>query len=365
MQPLYRFVYRNVFRFIDAELIHDVAVRCLQAAGAVPPIRSGLHKALAPHIQGMSIRALGLDFEHPLGLAAGFDKDACCLPGLSALGFSSVEIGTVTPHPQTGNPRKRIFRLLDDDAFINRMGFPSAGMRAVEDRLAALRKHSSQPIGISLGKNKDTPLPDAYLDYSAVLRTLYPYGDFFVVNVSSPNTPELRRLQTREHLEEILVHLRETVHELTHPGVRPKPLLIKIAPDLTWEEIDTVLDLIDSYGIEGIIATNTTIGREGLRSRQRDEAGGVSGRPLRERSTDIIRHIYKHTEGQLCIVGVGGIFTGDDIWEKMTAGATLVQAYTGFIYQGPTFVRNCMARLRQRLDESGARCLQDMVGSGT
>ena len=359
---MYRFIYRHLLSRFDAEFAHDAVVQGLGIAERLPPVRLALQKTLSPQAKGLSIRAFGLDFEHPLGLAAGFDKDGCCLPGLNLLGFSFIEIGTVTPRPQPGNPRRRIFRLMEDGALINRMGFPNAGMGAVEDNLQAPGR-TTRPIGVSLGKNKDTPMLDAHQDYGAVLRCLYPYGDFFVVNVSSPNTPELRRLQTREYLAGILAHLQETVRELTRPGQNPKPLLVKIAPDLSWADIDTVLELAATYQIGGIVATNTTIARDGLRSAHQDETGGLSGKPLRERSTAIIRHIYRQTSGALTIIGVGGVFTGDDVWEKMTAGATLVQAYTGFVYEGPRFVKNAMARLRQRMRQAGVHSLHEIVGA--
>jgi dihydroorotate dehydrogenase len=362
---MYRFIYRHLLSRFDAEFAHDAVLRGLEVAARLPPARLVLQKALSPQAEGLSIRALGLDFEHPLGLAAGFDKDGCCLPGLNLLGFSFVEIGTVTPRPQPGNPRRRIFRLMEDGALINRMGFPNAGMSVVEDNLQALGRiiRTARPIGVSLGKNRDTPLPDAHQDYGAVLRCLYPYGDFFVVNVSSPNTPELRRLQTRDYLAGILAHLQETVHGLARPGQNPKPLLVKIAPELSWADIDTVLDLAVSYQIGGIVATNTTTARDGLRSAHQHETGGLSGKPLCERSNEIIRYVYQHTGGALTIIGVGGVFTGDDVWEKMTAGATLVQAYTGLVYEGPRFVKNAMARLRQKMCEAGIHGLHEIVGT--
>ncbi len=363
---MYHFLYRHLLSRFDAEFAHDAVLRGLDGAARLPPGRFASRKALTPQTEGLSIRALGLDFEHPLGLAAGFDKDGCCLPGLNLLGFSFIEIGTVTPRSQPGNPRRRIFRLMEDGALINRMGFPNAGMSVVANNLQAFGRttHTARPIGVSLGKNKDTLLLDAHQDYSAVLKCLYPYGDFFVVNVSSPNTPELRRLQTREYLAEILAHLQETARELTRPSHNPKPLLIKIAPELSWADIDTVLDLAATYQIGGIVATNTTTARDGLHSAHQDETGGLSGQPLRERSTAIIRHIYRQTGGTLTIIGVGGVFTGDDVWEKMTAGATLVQAYTGLVYEGPRFVKNAMARLRQRMGEAGVHSLHEIVGTG-
>ncbi|HVO43370.1 MAG TPA: quinone-dependent dihydroorotate dehydrogenase [Aggregatilineales bacterium] len=359
---MYRFLYRHLLSRFDAEFAHDAIVHMLQVAERIPPVRLALQKALAPRPEGLSIRALGLDFAHPLGLASGFDKDATGLRGLNLMGFSFAEIGTVTPWPQPGNPRQRIFRLLEDEALINRMGFPSAGMQVVAGNLQTLRR-GTRPIGVSLGKNKDTPLLDAHQDYSAVLKCLYPYGDFFVVNVSSPNTPELRRLQTRDYLAEILSCLQRVASELTPPGQNPRPLLVKIAPDLSWAEIDAVLELATTYRLGGIVATNTTTSRGGLSSARQAEAGGLSGRPLRQRSNEIIRHIYRQTEGNLTIIGVGGVFTGDDVWEKMTAGAALVQAYTGFIYEGPRFVQKAIARLRHTMREAGIHSLGEIVGT--
>ncbi len=360
---MYHFLYRHLLTRLDAELAHDLALGVLGRAGRFPPTRSMLRSALAPQTEGLSVQALSLDFDHPLGLAAGFDKDGCCLHGVSALGFSFVEVGTVTPRPQAGNPRPRIFRLPEDHALINRMGFPSAGMLAVEKTLRAYGK-LSYPVGISLGKNKDTALSEAHQDYGAVLKRLYPYADFFVVNVSSPNTPDLRKLQNQEYLPALLSHLRSTLQELS-ANLPPKPLLLKLAPDLTWDEIDLTLESAQDYGIGGIIATNTTLGRDHLRSPRQAEIGGLSGQPLRERSTDIIRHIYRQTLGKLCIVGVGGIFSGDDIWEKMRAGATLVQAYTGLIYEGPMFVRRSVQQLRQRMRDEGVTMLSDIIGMGS
>jgi dihydroorotate dehydrogenase len=357
---MYRLLYRNFFMHFDAEFIHDVVAGGLGLAGSIPPTRALIGALCAPPTEGMALRALGLNFEHPLGMAGGFDKEGTCLHGIGALGFSHVEVGTVTPRPQPGNPRPRIVRLAEDEAFVNRMGFPSRGMAAVRRNLSRLRGHR-RPIAISLGKNKETTLPDAHKDYSDVLSVLYPYGDFFVINVSSPNTLELRKLQAREYLAGLLAALRETLAGLDR---QPKPLLIKIAPDLSFDEIDSVLEVALAHGVSGIVATNSTLNRDNLRSRNRDETGGLSGRPLREHSTEIIRHIYCRTEGKLCIIGVGGVFTGDDVWEKMQAGATLVQAYTGFIYEGPAFVRKCLRRVRQRMGQESVHCLCDIIGTG-
>ncbi len=354
---MYSFLYTHILARMDAEAVHHRALAGLELLGRVPPARAALRAALAVDTAGMEVEALGMRFAHPLGLAAGFDKEGRCLPAIHALGFSFAEIGTVTPRPQPGNPAPRLFRLMEDHALINRLGFPSEGAGAVATRL---KRRGAFPVGISLGKNKDTPLTDAGQDYSAVLRLLYPYGDFFVVNISSPNTPDLRRLQTREYLSDLLASLMETACSLG--GGAARPLLIKIAPDLSWDEIDTLLDLALAHGIAGVIATNTTIRRDGLHSAALAESGGLSGQPLRERSTEIIRHIYRVTGKRLLIIGVGGVFTGDDAWEKLRAGATLIQAYTGFIYEGPAFTRKVLRGLRGRMRAEGVARLAEIIG---
>lgn len=343
---MYEWLFRYLLTRFDAEQIHHLTLALLKMAGDFAPTRALMKRAFSPDAKDMSVTALGLTFDHPLGLAAGFDKNGRCLRAMHALGFSFVEVGTVTPQPQPGNPGKRIFRLPEDKALINRMGFPSAGMWAVQRSLRAVRG-CTFPIGVSLGKNKDTPLADAHHDYCAVLKCLYPFADFFVVNISSPNTPELRKLQGLEYLVHLLSHLSTTLDTLVEAKhQKRKPLLVKLSPDLAWSEIDDILDAGLLYGISGVVAANTTISRDGLRSAYRDEAGGLSGLPLRERSTALIRYISQRTEGKLPIIGVGGIFSGDDVWEKLCAGATLVQAYTGLIYEGPLFARKVLNRLR-------------------
>ncbi|HRE46845.1 MAG TPA: quinone-dependent dihydroorotate dehydrogenase [Aggregatilineales bacterium] len=329
---MYPFLYRHLLSRLDAESAHNAAIRFFQAMGRIPLGCALLRRLYAPPPTA-PITAFGLRFPHPLGLAGGFDKRAACLPALAALGFGHIEVGTITPRPQMGNPRPRLFRLPADEGLINRMGFPSPGMDAAAANLE--RWQGTIPIFISVGKNKETPLETAADDYRAVLRRLHPYGDAFTVNISSPNTPELRRLQTPTHLAALLSALRG---DLTLLG--DKPLLVKIAPDLALPELDTVIDLAIQHGVAGIVATNTTLSREGLVSPLAGETGGVSGRPLRAQSTAIIRHIHRTAGGRLTIIGVGGIFTADDVREKLDAGATLVQAYTGFIYRGLGFVKS-------------------------
>jgi dihydroorotate dehydrogenase len=358
---VYSLLYRHLLARLDAEAVHHRALAGLEVLGALTPARELLRSALAVDTAGMAVEAMGLRFAHPLGLAAGFDKDGRCLPALHALGFSFAEVGTVTPRPQPGNPPPRLFRLTEDKALINRLGFPSEGAEMVSGRLHRSGK-SLFPVGVSLGKNKDTPLMEAVNDYIAVLRQLYPYGDFFVVNISSPNTPDLRRLQTRDYLSDLLLSLMEAVRELG--GAAPKPLLIKIAPDLTWGEIDILVELALLHKVAGVVATNTTTRRDGLRGSAQRESGGLSGQPLRERSTEIISYLYQAGAGRLCIVGVGGVFAASDAWEKLRAGATLVQAYTGFIYEGPAFVRRVLRGLRERMRAEGVTHLAEIVGTG-
>jgi dihydroorotate dehydrogenase len=314
----------------------------------------------------------GWDFPNPVGLAAGFDKDGVATGIWASFGFGFVEVGTVTAHPQPGNPRPRLFRLPQDRAALNRMGFNNQGAAALATTLktATLRATpaagSKIPLGINLGKSKITPLELAGQDYLESFRLLQDLGDYFVVNVSSPNTPGLRSLQTEAQLAPILAALQAA-------NVNHKPLLVKIAPDLDWDEITTVVGLAQDHALAGIIATNTTIARTGLQTQriQRTgqavtaEAGGISGAPLQQRSTEIIRFIHHQTQGQLPIIGVGGIFTAADAWEKITAGASLIQVYTGWIYEGPGMVRQILAGLQQRLEAAGMTDLKAAIGSAS
>ena len=310
----------------------------------------------------------GQTFPNPLGLAAGFDKDGVATEVWPHLGFGFAEVGTVTLQAQPGNPRPRLFRLPHDRAALNRMGFNNQGALALAQRLAQRRvvvgEGAACPLGINLGKSKVTPLDAAAADYVGSFRWLQPWGDYFVVNVSSPNTPGLRSLQAREQLEPILAALQQE-------NQGRKPLLLKIAPDLADADILDLVDLVQDYQLAGIIATNTTIARDGLQTRRLQatgqpieaEAGGISGAPLRSRSTEVIRLIYQHTGAQVPIIGVGGVFSAEDAWEKITAGASLVQVYTGWIYEGPGLVKHILAGLVQKLDQQGFAHLSDAVGS--
>jgi dihydroorotate dehydrogenase len=294
-----------------------------------------------------------LSFRNPIGLGAGFDKNARYLRELEALGFGFVEIGTVTPLPQAGNDKPRLFRLPEDQALINRMGFNNDGVDAIAQKLKdwrAANPGSALIVGGNIGKNKVTPNEDAWKDYEKCFRGLFPYVDYFVVNVSSPNTPGLRELQEKDALHKILTNLQAVNLELAASSrIAPRPLLLKIAPDLTWSQIDDVVALAQEIRLDGLVAANTTISREGLlSSKSRLEsigAGGLSGAPLREKATEVVRYIASKTGGQIPIIASGGIFTGDNAREKFEAGASLVQVWTGFIYEGPFITRRIVAKL--------------------
>ncbi|NEN96491.1 MAG: quinone-dependent dihydroorotate dehydrogenase [Moorea sp. SIO3I7] len=317
----------------------------------------------------------GVNFPNPLGLAAGFDKDGVAAGIWGSLGFGFAELGTVTFHGQPGNPRPRLFRLVEDKAALNRMGFNNLGATAMAARLEQLKVNRLQveqlkvnrlQVGINLGKSKVTPLAEAADDYRSSFGLLRELGDYFVVNVSSPNTPGLRSLQDASQLSLILDALQQE-------NVSQKPILVKIAPDLEWNAIADVLELAQTYGLAGIIATNTTIRRDLLKTQRiaatgkpvTEEAGGISGAPLRQRSTEVIRFIWQETQGTLPIIGVGGIFTAEDAWEKITAGASLIQVYTGWIYNGPWMVRQILQGLLQKLEERGMSSISEAVGSGS
>jgi dihydroorotate dehydrogenase len=327
-------------------------------------VRKSIAHSFTPAGRALQKEVFGLLFKNPVGLAAGFDKNALYLTELEALGFGFVEIGTVTPKPQAGNDKPRLFRLPKDKALINRMGFNNDGVQVVARRLKDWRdsnKGSHSPftiahspsimhpprliIGGNIGKNKVTPNEDAWKDYEICFRALFDCVDYFVVNVSSPNTPGLRELQEKDSLRKILSHL-QTINQQessTEAERKPKPLLLKIAPDLTWQQIDDVIDLAMEIKLDGLVATNTTISREQLQTAsntvQAIGAGGLSGAPVRQRATEIVQYIGQKTNGQLPVIASGGIFTAQDAQEKLAAGASLVQVWTGFIYEGPGIVR--------------------------
>lgn len=316
----------------DPEVAHELALRSLGAVRSGSVAERVIRKKFVVSDPGLSQEVFGITFSNPVGLAAGFDKNAVALHGLAALGFGFVELGTVTRHPQAGNPRPRLFRFPKDGALINRMGFNNDGADAIAERLCGASKPNI-PIGISLGKSKITVIEDAADDYAYSFRKLYPFGDYFAVNVSSPNTPGLRTLQEKEHLKRIIARLNEERLKL---GGK-KPILVKISPDLEWEALDEALDVLIRGGVEGIIATNTTLAREGLNA-QTPESGGLSGSPLFKRSLEVVRYIHKAAP-RIPIIGAGGVMSVEDACVMREAGANFIQVYTALVYNGPFFVR--------------------------
>ncbi len=295
----------------------------------------------------LETKVFGLTFKNPVGLAAGFDKNAEYIEDMARLGFGFIEIGTVTPKPQPGNDKPRMFRLLDDRALINRMGFNNKGVDVAAGRLKFLKEKAGVLIGGNIGKNKVTANEDAVNDYIYCFKSLFDYVDYFVVNVSSPNTPGLRDLQEKEPL----MHILNSLQKLNLERDNPKPILLKIAPDLTFTQLDDIVEIVKETKIAGIIATNTTISREGLHSEKTlvEEAGGISGQPLTKRSTEVIKYLSDKSDKSFPIIGVGGIHSAEDAIEKLNAGACLVQIYTGFIYEGPGLVSEiCKGILRER-----------------
>ncbi len=338
---------RKFLFYYDPESVHHKVMALMNFAYRIPLVRYGMKKHYANTPPSLRRTVWGIDFPNPVGLAGGFDKNAEYSDALSCLGFGFVEIGTVTPKPQAGNPQPRLFRLPADKALLNRMGFNNKGAAFAADRLKKRKERII--IGGNIGKNKDTPNSDAVGDYEKCFHTLYDQVDFFIVNVSSPNTPGLRELQDKEPLTALLNHLMRLGKEKAAGGT-PKPILLKIAPDLEDSQLDDIIYIVGATGIHGLVAANTTISRVGLAT-PADEvaalgAGGISGAPVRQRSTEIVRYIHQKTSGRIPIIACGGIFTAEDAQEKLDAGAVLVQLYTGFVYEGPGVVKRICGGLK-------------------
>lgn len=327
------FIRPILFRF-DPEKIHQFTFSFLRSTFKIPGVKNLLKNKYAVEDENLEREIMGLKFKNPVGLAAGFDKDAKLYKELGGLGFGFVEIGTLTPEPQVGNPKKRLFRLQSDSAIINRMGFNNGGVQDAVKRLK--ENHGEVLIGGNIGKNKHTPNDKAVADYEICFEALFPVVDYFVVNVSSPNTPNLRELQDKEPLTDLL----NTLQKLNQNKLESKPILLKIAPDLTEEQLLDIIEIVKDTNIDGVIATNTTISREGLTSGNKEEAGGLSGKPLTNRSTEVIRFLSEKSNQAFPIIGVGGIHSPEDALEKLAAGASLIQLYTGFIYEGPKLIKN-------------------------
>lgn len=349
---MYKALLRPILFLFDPERVHHwsfSAIRLLHALG----LGTLLRRCCQIRDPRLEREVFGLKFPNPVGLAAGFDKDALLFNELSDFGFGFIEIGTLTPKAQPGNPKKRLFRLKADQAVINRMGFNNGGVFEAVERL---KKKHRVLVGGNIGKNKATPNEQAVKDYIICFEALFPYVDYFVVNVSSPNTPGLRELQDRKPLTELLRTIkRENAREALATGQAEKPILLKIAPDLSDAQLLDIIEIVAETGIDGVIATNTTISREGLKSDilLTEEAGGLSGRPLRKRATEVIRFLHDKSGGAFPIIGVGGIHSPEDALEKLEAGASLVQLYTGFIYEGPGLVKRINRRILEKSAPGG------------
>ena len=329
---MYKFLIKPILFLFDPEWVHHTVFSALKIIHRIPGIGSLIRSLYQVKDQRLERKIFGLTFPNPIGLAAGFDKDAKLYQELSNFGFGFIEIGTLTPEPQPGNPKKRLFRLPKDNALINRMGFNNEGVKEAIERL---KKNKGVLIGGNIGKNKITSNDKAVSDYVQCFEALFTYVDYFVVNVSSPNTPNLRALQDKEPL----THLLQTLKDLNISKSNPKPILLKIAPDLTEEQLLDIIEIITMVKIDGVIAANTTLSREGLQSTNKKEIGGLSGKPVTDRSTAVIRFLHEKSNKAFPIIGVGGIHTPEDALEKLKAGASLIQLYTGFVYEGPGVVK--------------------------
>jgi dihydroorotate dehydrogenase len=360
---VYRLVYWLLLRHLPAEWVHHVGFGLLRGLTAIPGVRALLAAWTRPRDPALRVRALGLDLPGPLGLAAGFDKEAKGADALLALGFAFVEVGTVTAQAQPGNPKPRMFRLTRDRALLNRLGFNNEGAEVAARRLAGGRTGT---VGVNIGKTKVVPEDEAVPDYVASAERLAPLADYMVVNVSSPNTPGLRNLQTVDKLRPLLAAVRAACDRAS--PARRVPLLVKIAPDLADDDVDAVADLALELRLDGIIATNTTISRAGLVTPATEVtalgAGGISGRPVKARALAVLRRLRARVGNRLVLIAVGGIEDADDAWDRIRAGATLVQAYTGFIYGGPAWPRAVHRGLARKVRAAGLSSIQDAIGTG-
>jgi len=349
---MYKFFFRPLLFLLPPETVHSFTMGLLKFFLSIPLMKELARFIFSLEDERLHRNIMGLNFKNPIGLAAGFDKNAKYLDELACLGFGFIEIGTVTPLPQQGNPKPRLFRLKKDSALVNRMGFNNDGAKAIAERLR--KKKSDVIVGVNIGKNKATPNENAAEDYEKCFRELYDVADYFVVNVSSPNTPGLRELQEKEPLKNILTGLMMLNRELQISDTKTfnlnsKPILLKISPDLTLEQLDDIIEVVIETKIAGVIASNTTISRERLRTPDIKLGvignGGLSGKPLTNSSTEIIRYLSLKAQGNFSIIGCGGIFSEKDALEKIIGGAILIQIYTGFIYEGPSLVKNICRKL--------------------
>ncbi len=359
---VYKKIVRPLFFKMSAETAHHVMVDGMAVVQKIPGMQGFIHTMYGVEgVPELAQTIWGIPFHSPIGLAAGMDKDAAAVPMFSSMGFGFVEVGTVTPQPQPGNHLPRVFRLPPDCALINRMGFNNKGAASMVNNLQRLKKRRI-PVAVNVGKNKNTPNEEAVNDYVECIRQLYAYGDFFVVNISSPNTPDLRKLQHGEELSSLLSSIVNELKKHNDEAGLNKPVLVKIAPDLKEEELKSIVETIMNSGSDGLIATNTTLSREGLTHALASEIGGLSGLPLQQRSTEMIRLAYTFSEGKLPIVGSGGVFSSEDAYEKIRAGASLVEIYTGLVYEGPGINRQLYKGLGELLKRDGFTHISQVIG---
>ena len=378
------FVFRQLrplFFSGDAETAHERMLSSVEMVSKIPGVIPFLRWQFRKESPVLHTKLFGKKVNNPIGLAAGFDKDGRIYPTLFALGFGFVEIGTVTPLPQAGNLKPRIFRLLEDQALVNRLGFNNQGIQKLVEKLdlgtkkippeeadminqssKQYEKFSSGMLGINIGKNGDTSLEKAREDYVSALSALYPFADYFTINISSPNTEGLRRLQEKQMLRELLESVCSRRDKLDQNHIRKTPLLVKLSPDLDDQGLQNCTGVIKEFPIQGVIATNTTLDRQQLKSSQKIEQGGLSGKPLKERSTEVVRTLFQELGNEVTIIGTGGIFNGTDAYQKIRAGAAAVQIYTALIYEGPGLVRRIKQELAELLERDGFNCVTDVIG---
>jgi len=345
-------IIKPVLFALDPERAHDITLSKLAMASRLPIATAQINRLFGAKVPSLPVQCMGIDFRHPVGLAAGLDKDAVALPALSALGFSGIEMGTVTPKPQAGNDKPRMFRLVEDQALINRMGFNSAGVDAFLNNLKKTDK--TAVAGINVGKNAITPIEDAHFDYVSAMQRVYSHADYITANISSPNTKSLRDLQNESFLDDLLLKIKTAQKKCEKVHKRYVPIALKVAPDLQPDEIEIIAELVMSHQFDALIATNTTTARAAsLQSKHAGEQGGLSGAPVKDMATECIREFHRLLQGRVQIVGVGGVKTADDAWEKMLAGADYIQVYSQFIYQGPAMIRNIVEGLQAKMQQHG------------
>tara|TARA_B100000408_G_scaffold75332_1_gene57580 strand:- start:1859 stop:3022 length:1164 start_codon:yes stop_codon:yes gene_type:complete len=378
------FVFRQLRPLLfsgDAETAHERMLSSVEMVSKIPGVIPFLRWQFRKESPVLHTKLFGKTVNNPIGLAAGFDKDGRIYPALFALGFGFVEIGTVTPLPQAGNLKPRIFRLLEDQALVNRLGFNNQGVQKLLEKFdlgtkkisteeadminqssEQHEKFSSGMLGINIGKNGDTSLEKAREDYVSALSALHPFADYFTINISSPNTEGLRRLQEKQMLRELLESVCSRRDKLDQNHIRKTPLLVKLSPDLDDQGLQNCTGVIKEFPIQGVIATNTTLDRQQLKSSQKIEQGGLSGKPLKERSTEVVRTLFQELGNEVTIIGTGGIFNGTDAYQKIRAGAAAVQIYTALIYEGPGLVRRIKQELAELLERDGFNCVTDVIG---